>query len=77
MRDALFPALERYAADPAGFVWHARLRFERLDRAAGVCAVTWSFAGPDGRATFHFDTVDGEQRVVWRRIGHHDIYQNP
>lgn len=40
--------------------------------------MTWSFASPDGRATFHLE-ADGEAQPlpVWRRIGNHSIYQDP
>ncbi|MDR0837692.1 MAG: hypothetical protein LBM94_05755 [Propionibacteriaceae bacterium] len=75
--DEFLPAVAAYEADPAGYRWPKHLRFERLGGVDGVCAITWSFAGPDGRATFHFDTFDGEPRLVWRRIGHHDIYRRP
>jgi len=66
-----------YEADPKGFVWPANVRFERLRGTAGICAVAWSFAGPDGRATFSFGTIDGQPCLRWRRIGHHDIYRQP
>lgn len=39
--------------------------------------LTWSFAGPDGRATFEFFAVDGETAIRWRRVGRHDIFRNP
>lgn len=39
--------------------------------------MTWSFASPDGRATFEFLTVDGELCVRWRRVGDHDAFKNP
>lgn len=48
-----------------------------MQSAPGVWEVMWSFAGPDGRATFEFRTVDGEISVLWRRIGDHSIYRNP
>jgi len=77
LTEDLLPAIAAYEAAPASFVWPRGLRFERLRQTAGICAVTWSFAGPDGRATFEFTTIDGEHYVVWRRIGHHDIYDRP
>ena len=77
LKDTFLPAMERYAAQPEDFVWPKALRVERLQATPGVYAVTWSFSGPDGRATFHFETVDGEPYLVWRRIGHHDIYREP
>ena len=39
--------------------------------------MTWSFASPDGRATFEIVTVDGEQRIRWRRVGGHEVFRNP
>ena len=39
--------------------------------------MTWSFAGPDGRATFEFVIVDGESRVRWRRVGDHNVFKKP
>ncbi len=39
--------------------------------------MTWSFAGPDGRATFEWITIDGEQAVRWRRVGGHEILNDP
>jgi hypothetical protein len=45
--------------------------------AAGVLEMTWSFASPDGRATFELVTVDGELRCRWRRVGDHDVFKNP
>jgi hypothetical protein len=77
LSEEFLPAAAAYEHNPVGYQWPKSLRFERLGGVDGVCAVTWSFAGPDGRATFHFDVVDGEPRLVWRRIGHHDIYCRP
>jgi hypothetical protein len=71
------PAVAAYETDPTAFVWPRGLRFERLQATADICAVTWSFAGPDGRATFQFTTVDGEPCLIWRRIGRHDVYRRP
>jgi len=39
--------------------------------------MTWSFAGPDGRATFELVEVDGEPAIRWRRIGDHRIFEEP
>ncbi len=60
-----------------GFVWPARLRVSRIASAPGIWELTWSFASPDGRATFEFVTGAGETRVRWRRIGNHRIYHKP
>lgn len=63
--------------DPVAHSWPGSLRFEKLKGAQGVCAITWSFSGPDGRATFHFETEHHETVVIWRRVGLHAIYKNP
>ena len=39
--------------------------------------MTWSFASPDGRATFELRTVDGELQCLWRRIGDHRVFRAP
>jgi len=39
--------------------------------------MTWSFASPDGRATFQFVRDGGEWVCRWRRVGDHDVYDNP
>jgi hypothetical protein len=39
-------------------------------------AMTWSFAGPDGRALFRLAEVAGDPVVIWLRIGNHDIYSH-
>ncbi len=70
-------ACDAYAANPGSFVWPANLRVSRMVNHSGVWEMTWSFAGPDGRATFEFVRIDGELAVRWRRIGGHDIYRQP
>lgn len=65
-----------YEQQPDRFVWPKRLRVEKLS-GTPIMAMTWSLAGPDGRATFQFDTLDGEMLVVWRRVGRHAIYREP
>lgn len=65
-----------YEKKPEGYVWPKSLRVERL-QGTSVMAMTWSFSGPDGRATFHIETVDGELWVTWRRVGRHAIYRHP
>lgn len=76
VRDRLIPAAERYVRDPAT-PWPSSLRVKAVANAPGVWAMTWSFAGPDGRATFEWVTVHGEPAVRWRRVGGHAIFGNP
>jgi hypothetical protein len=57
--------------------WPKALRVKDVEGAPGVWEVTWSFSGPDGRATFEFIDVAGEQGIRWRRIGGHEIFTAP
>ena len=62
--------------DPSS--WPANLRVRSVKRAPGVFEMTWSFSGPDGRATWEWArTSDGDPAVRWRRIGGHAIFSNP
>ncbi len=57
--------------------WPMRLRIHRLT-GSGIYSVTWNFSSPDGRATFHLESAEGDEPLlVWRRIGDHSIYQRP
>lgn len=76
VREKFAPACDDYATDPAT-PWPASLRVKPVRSAGGVLEITWSFASPDGRATFEFVTVDGEMRVRWRRVGNHDVFKRP
>jgi hypothetical protein len=76
-------ACDRFAAD--GTPFPAALRVKSVEGADGVFEMTWSFSGPDGRATWQWGTVqvegpDGDttgRAVVWRRIGNHRIFSCP
>ncbi len=57
--------------------WPANLRIKPVQDASGVWEVTWSFSGPDGRATFEYVDIDGELGLRWRRIGGHEIFNSP
>lgn len=70
------PACDAYAENPAT-PWPASLRIKSVRAAPGILEMTWSFASPDGRATFELVTVDGETRIRWRRIGDHDVFIDP
>jgi putative SOS response-associated peptidase YedK len=70
------PACDVYAADPSR-PWPTSLRVKHIVSAAGILEMTWSFASPDGRATFALVTVDGERRVRWRRVGDHAVFRAP
>jgi hypothetical protein len=42
----------------------------------GVWEISWA---ADGRATFNYgdEVIPGERHIIWRRIGTHDIFDNP
>ena len=68
--------------NPADIRFPAALRVKAVQGAAGVFEMTWSYASPDGRATFEWAEVtndDGtsEPMVRWRRIGTHAIFKRP
>jgi len=70
-RDTFIPACDAFASAPATS-WPRSLRVKAVQGAPGVLEMIWSFASPDGRATFEPVTVSGELRCRWRRIGDHD-----
>jgi len=78
-RQAVARMNEAYAArgDQPLPQWPAALRIGSVRDHANVFEMTWSFAGPDGRATFEFIKVDGEPAIKWRRIGDHSIFRQP
>ncbi len=65
------------AGDPGIPVFPAHLRVKPVQGAPGIYELTWSFAGPDGRATFEFVQIEGELAIRWRRIGDHSIFDRP
>ena len=69
-------ACDAYVADPAT-PWPKSLRVKSVHGAPGVLEMTWSFASPDGRATFELITISGELRCRWRRVGDHDVFKSP
>lgn len=68
-------------ASGASSAWPASLRVKGVQHAPGVFEMTWSFSGPDGRATFEWITIPGpngpERGIRWRRIGGHDVFRRP
>jgi len=69
-------AADRYAADPSS-KWPESLRVKDVENAPGILEVTFSFAGPDIRATSEWIRIDGQLAIRWRRIGGHRIVRNP
>jgi hypothetical protein len=76
VRDRFVPAAERRAEDPAA-AWPGSLRVRDVEGTPGVWEMTWSFSGPDGRATFEWVTIEGEAAIRWRRVGTHRIFGAP
>ncbi len=72
VRSQVIPALAAGAHRGEG-PWPTRLRVHKIGE---TYSLTWSFAGPDGRAlcTIGPDT-DGQPLLTWLAIGCHDIYQ--
>lgn len=62
----------------AGGIFRESLRVKGVQRgrAERVYEMTWA---PDGRATFHYGTQvkPGEPHIIWRRIGGHEILDQP
>lgn len=52
------------------------LRVRGVAGYPGIFEITWA---PDGRATFDYGEAvhPGERHVIWRRVGTHDIFDNP
>ncbi len=73
---AFIPAAESRATRPNA-PWPKRLRIKSVKGAPGIWEMTWSFAGPDGRATFEWATIAGSPGIRWRRIGGHAIFRQP
>ncbi len=75
-REVWVPACDRHA-EAQSAPWPAALRVKPVVNAKGIYEVTWSFSGPDGRATFELLTIDGELYCLWRRVGSHEIFKEP
>jgi hypothetical protein len=52
------------------------LRIKGVQGHPSIFEMTWA---DDGRATFSYGTspVAGEPHIIWRRVGGHEIYDNP
>lgn len=76
VRSKFAPACDALQSDPAS-AWPASLRVKSVRSAPGILEMTWSFASPDGRATFELVTVEGELRCRWRRVGDLGVVRAP
>lgn len=57
--------------------FRASLRVKGVTDHPGIFEMTWEM--PNGRATFSYgpEVVSGETHIIWRRIGGHEILNNP
>jgi hypothetical protein len=69
------PACDAFRATPST-PFPDRLRVKAIVSAPGLFEMSWSFSGPDGRATFEWIDIDGEPAVRWRRVGGHTIFRD-
>src|SRR5680860_68612 len=77
---AFTEACDRSVAARGAVEWPAALRVRDVEGAPGVWELTWSSSGPDGRATWQWDSVEVEDArypaVLWRRVGGHAIFRD-
>lgn len=74
------PACDEWARSAeAGkpYIWPSSLRVAEMTGAHGIREMTWSFASPDGRATFQLMGRGGGWQCLWRRVGDHSVFRNP
>jgi hypothetical protein len=76
LKRKFIPACDAIVVDPSAS-WPRSLRVRSVQGAPGILEMTWSFASPDGRATFELVTVNGELRCRWRRVGGHEVFRTP
>jgi hypothetical protein len=76
VRDDFILACKRHLGDRS-VGWPASLRIRSMANAPGIWEMTWSFSGPDGRATFEWIQIGSEPGIRWRRIGSHAIFGEP
>jgi hypothetical protein len=69
-------AVQKFVHDLRAGSFRKGLRVKRVQSHPGVWEMTWA---DDGRATFRYgDPVrPGDPHIIWRRIGSHDILENP
>jgi hypothetical protein len=71
-------AVKKFVIDlRRGGPFRGSLRVKPMQNQPGVFEMTWE--GADGRATFDYglERLPGERHIRWRRIGGHEIFQNP
>lgn len=70
-------AVTHFIADlRTGARFRKGLRVKKMQGHDDIWEMTWA---DDGRATFQYGDEQraGEQHIIWRRIGGHEIFKNP
>ncbi len=69
-------AITKFVQDLEEGRFRKGLRVKRVQGYPGVWERTWA---EDGRATFEYGAslIPGEPHIIWRRVGSHDIFENP
>jgi len=77
-QEQFLKAVEKMVSDlRSGHPFRPGLRVKAVQGHPGVFKMTWEKT--DGRATFEFgaEVRAGEPHIIWRRIGGHEIFNNP
>ena len=69
-------ACDEFAGTP-GYRWPSALRVSPMKGTRGIWGMTWSFASPDGRATFELVRRGDDLVCRWRRIGDQRVLRAP
>ena len=80
VREKFAPACDDWSVavrERRHFVWPKSLRVDEMVGAPGIMEMTWSYASPDGRATFMLVHRNDAWVCVWRRIGDHGVFEAP
>jgi hypothetical protein len=77
VREKFVTAADRVTSHPDRATWPKSLRVKSVEGADRIWAMTWSFSGPDGRATFEWIEIDGEPAIQWHRVAGHEIFKDP
>jgi hypothetical protein len=69
-------ALQKFVADLRAGRFRSGLRVKHVQGTDGIFELTWA---NDGRATFQYgdEVKAGEAHIIWRRVGTHDILNEP
>ncbi len=75
-RAAFKAAVRQFLQDLPSRRFRPGLRVKGVRTHPGVFELTWA---PDGRATFEYGVpiVSGEVHNIWRRVGTHEIFEEP